>query len=746
MKISIRQFFCKLRQNPLFRLGIYILIELSLLVLTALTMDYSIGYVAPFTNCLCFLFIVFEAAFFYYRFILPVILVLKIAVLLICNYFVGNLNYVIFFSLSFLLLKLSDFIIYNKHNLREFIFPLSRKEIFLRSLGKYNSSFMILQLIIFIICMFTCKCVFELVIPIIFILIAIYKDKIERKCGNIPFITYYKTTFIELIFWAVALFSIKNSGLIECLSKDTIISALVTIFVFNITTLFLLIQFNYSKYGSTYLLKIIVTIPILFFTIIIPVCIILFLGFFAESMIHDTAVLSIVKFCCVTAVFVSSLLYLLFVTQTIESGNLLNTILLSVNDEDIRNNKNSIISYDETKFDAITRIIKTDISKNDLIALRSDLYGMVYWSKENIRKIKPQRKSYCEKIDNRFASFYKEIAVLIAKGDDNNIKEIYLNSLRTFILQYVNHKNFNDYKIFFDSIVEYIKVCLEKDSQENASDALYFVKHYLSKIIVNFTGGNSELAHSFLEPVRNLASEAIKNKQTYFVRRMNLIRRIFEIYEGNKLIKWNENYLDFFLCFKPVLNDMLKNADAENLYINEVSSELEHLCNGLKLRDENQKWVNDFWDYYFDLAQALIYTGIQKKLILTDSNFEAFYNVYFPWRRNKYENDDVLKKCLICFTNSLNAYIKYLEGSGNCQKDYLIQWVWSRFLQIEECIKNNQKLYSEWKEFKDLFESNFSVLKDYEKFSNLVSESYQPILGFDYSKIDIRKMKNNANT
>lgn len=54
--------------------------------------------------------------------------------------------------------------------------------------------------------MFTCKCVFELVIPIIFILIAIYKDKIERKWGNIPFITYYKTTFIELIFLFVIVF------------------------------------------------------------------------------------------------------------------------------------------------------------------------------------------------------------------------------------------------------------------------------------------------------------------------------------------------------------------------------------------------------------------------------------------------------------------------------------------------------------------------------------------------------------
>ena len=314
--------------------------------------------------------------------------------------------------------------------------------------------------------------------------------------------------------------------------------------------------------------------------------------------------------------------------------------------------------------------------------------------------------------------------------------------MRVFILQTVNHKNFNNYKIFFESAVEYIKVCLEKDAQENASDALYFVKHYISRIIINFSDSDNdkfELTHSFLEPVRDLANKAIKNKQTYFVKRMNLIERIFELYEENKPIKWNENYLDFFLCFKPVLNDMLKNADAENLYINEVSSELEHLCNGLKLQDENQKWVNDFWDYYFDLAQALIYTGIQKKLILSDSNFEAFYNVYFSWHVKKYENDDIWAKCLICFTNSLNAYIKYLKSSSNTQKDYLIQWVWSRFLQIEECIKNNQKLYSEWKEFKDLFESNFSVLKDYEKFSNLVSESYQPIVGFDYSKIDIRK-------
>ena len=184
---------------------------------------------------------------------------------------------------------------------------------------------------------------------------------------------------------------------------------------------------------------------------------------------------------------------------------------------------------------------------------------------------------------------------------------------------------------------------------------------------------------------------------------------------------------------------MLKNADGDNRYINEVSSELEHLCNGLKLQDENQKWVNDFWDYYFDLAHALIYTGIKKKLILTDSNFEAFYNVYFSWHGNKYENDDIWAKCLICFTNSLNAYIKYLKSSSNTQKDYLIQWVRSRFLQIEECIKNNQKLYSEWKEFKDLFESNFSVLKEHENFSNLVSEYFQPVVDFDYSKIDIRK-------
>ena len=740
--MNIKQISCKLISNSLFRLCVYIFIENALLTYASITMDYSIGYAAPVANCLCFLFISFEVVFFHSQFIFQVITVLKIATLLVCNYFVGNLNYIIVFSVCFLMLRVSDIIIYNKHNLSEFTFPLTRKELFRRGLSKYISSFIFLQIVIIAVCFLCRNSVYDLIIPFIFAIVANYKDRSERKWCNIHILSYYKTTFIEIVFLVVAVFSIKKIGVIIELEKDILISILVSVFIFNITTLFLLIQFNYSKYGSTYLLKIIVTIPILFFTIIIPVCIILFLGFFAESMIPDTSVLSIVKFCCVTTVFVSSLLYLLFVTQSIESGNLLNTILLSVNDDDIRNNKNSIIPYDETKFDAITRIIKTDISKKDLIALRSDLNGMVYWTRENINKIKTQSNIYWEQIDNRFASFYKEIAVLIAKSEDTNIKDVYLNSLRVFILQTVNHKNFNNYKIFFESAVEYIKVCLEKDAQENASDALYFVKHYISRIIINFSDSDNdkfELTHSFLEPVRDLANKAIKNKQTYFVKRMNLIEGIFNLYEENKPIKWNENYLDFFLCYKTVLKDMIKNADNDNQYINEVSSELEHLCNGLKLQDENQKWVNDFWDYYFDLAQVLIYTGIQKKLILSDSNFEAFYNVYFPWHRNKYENDDVLKKCLICFTISLNAYIKYLEGSGNSQKDYLIQWVWSRFLQIEKYIKNSQKLYSEWKEFKDLFESNFSVLKDYEKFSNLVSESYQPIVGFDYSKIDIRK-------
>lgn len=191
---------------------------------------------------------------------------------------------------------------------------------------------------------------------------------------------------------------------------------------------------------------------------------------------------------------------------------------------------------------------------------------------------------------------------------------------------------------------------------------------------------------------------------------------------------------------------MLKNADGENQYIREVSSDLEHLCNGLKQQDYNQGWVKYFWDYYFDLAQTLIYTGIQKKIILNDSDFESFYNVYFSWHGKKYENDEVFEKCLICFTNSLNAYMNYLKNSNITQRDYYIQWVWSRFMQIEKFIKNNQKIYTEWKEFKDFFESNFSILKDYEKFSKQVSESYQPVVGFDYSKIDIRRMKNNSNT
>ena len=427
--MKAKQIFYKIRTNSLVRLCVYLLIEIALLGGNSFSMDYSIGYIAPLSNCLCFLFIAFEVAFFHYQFILPVILAIKIIVLVICNCFVGTLDYVIFFSCSFLLLRFSDFIIYNRYNLREFTFPLSRKELFLRKLSKYNSSFIISQLVVFTICLFTRKTDFELVIPIVFITIAIYKDFIEIKWGKISFLSYYKTTFLECIFLAATVFCIKNISVIEDFSTDIAIPVLVAVFVFNITTLFLLIQFNYNKYASTYLIRNIITIPILFLTIIIPVCIILFLGFFAESLIPDD-VLVTVKFCCVAAVFVSSLLYLLFFTQGLESGCLLNSILLSVNDDDIKNNKNSIIPYDETKFDAITRIIKTDISKNDLIALRSDLYGMVYWSRENINRLRTNSNIYWEQIDNRFASFYKEIAILISKHNDSSINDIYLNSLK----------------------------------------------------------------------------------------------------------------------------------------------------------------------------------------------------------------------------------------------------------------------------------------------------------------------------
>ena len=182
--MNIKQFFYKLRQNPFFRLSIYILIEIALLVITTLTMDFSIGYAAPVTNCLCFLFIAFEIVFFHNQFILPFILVLKIVTLLVCNYFVGSLNYIIVFSVCFLLLKISDFIIHNKHNLREFTFPMTRKELFRRSLSKYNSSFIVSQLVILAVCYFTQKSLYELVIPCVFIVATIYKDWNERKWGK----------------------------------------------------------------------------------------------------------------------------------------------------------------------------------------------------------------------------------------------------------------------------------------------------------------------------------------------------------------------------------------------------------------------------------------------------------------------------------------------------------------------------------------------------------------------------------
>lgn len=100
--MNIKQISCKLISNSLFRLCVYIFIENALLTYASITMDYSIGYAAPVANCFCFLFISFEVVFFHSQFIFQVITVLKIATLLVCNYFVGNLNYIIvFFCLFF---------------------------------------------------------------------------------------------------------------------------------------------------------------------------------------------------------------------------------------------------------------------------------------------------------------------------------------------------------------------------------------------------------------------------------------------------------------------------------------------------------------------------------------------------------------------------------------------------------------------------------------------------------------------
>lgn len=355
------------------------------------------------------------------------------------------------------------------------------------------------------------------------------------------------------------------------------------------------------------------------------------------------------------------------------------------------------------------------------------------WTEKNINKIKNRTKIYWEKKNNSFFSFYENLAFDIAKTNDGNIVEIFLNSIRKVVYEKIDSTNFIDYEIFFESLVVFTKEAINID-EEKACDAFFILKEYITFSIQNFTNKKMTVFEKeFVEVIEKIIDLALKENKTVFLNKAKILTIFNSFGKSKKIIKWTSIYKDIFIRFRMIVKKIAQIATSDNRMLNSLLDDASDFCESLKKQKLDFSMLKSIWDYYFDLIMSIVNVAINKKIVLSNFDFEAFYK--FFWNS---DSDEIIKKnALICFTGSLDNYFSFILNSNEKQKEWIINDIWSRFIQLERFVCSKENIYNEWKDFKVFFEKKYPQL-NYNKYCKDVKNNFVPVENFDYSKIDIR--------
>jgi hypothetical protein len=430
--------------------------------------------------------------------------------------------------------------------------------------------------------------------------------------------------------------------------------------IINISALFILLQKNYDKFSSTFLINQILKSPELSVFAFFPsIFIVLNVALTDSNIKYDFLPLTILLLC-----FLSSIFLIIYFKTVLETNAMLRKLMTSVTRDNFDNYKENIVPLNETNIDAILKIVQAVINCNDVPRAQSTFYSLFFWINKNIANIKYESKYFLAQRNNRFNNFLSTITHELLSSNNIIMHNYYLYSIQDLIISSVTSENYEDYKIIYIALQEYLLKRLQRQEEEYAKEIYETIYRHSSTILLHLKKRERqnnildydlfEFRHIFLEEnIRNIINTAIENKCIDFLKDMDIFEDLFVIrnydnyynyhmYWDNKMkylfvdnrnivrrknLYLLENNSYFFLINKDyeiflkskIHSEEIIEYECYNSIINFVISELEIIyCFAISI---NRKFI----DHDFELIWSECHNAIREKDLKT---FELFYSFF----------------------------------------------------------------------------------------------------------------------
>lgn len=570
------------------------------------------------------------------------------------------------------------------------------------------------------------------IISICITIITFLSDNKYRRFFQTKFFKYYSGFFYKCILYIV-IFLLQNTTYLldNTISKTDLITVLIPLLVFNLGAFFILLQFNYQKYSSSFLIKKLINPIIVFISIVLPATILCITCFFNIDFFRNHLYISCIF---ITSTIISSFILIMYFSFISESWLILNSLLLSTKWTDFENHRDSIFQLNESRIEAIQSIIIADIKNNSVNTIRTDLLALSDWTKNNIRDIAYKSTMYKDIIDNRFIEFYNSIISAIFNKKNPTVTELFFRYFYFRCLNSVTYKDFHKYTIIYDIMFNFVREEIkfdEKNAKLNFSRLLTRCPFILTNLDSN-NKLNFEIENHITDNIKSIYDYAIKEKKNLFISKYTCFSDIFSNIDSkqeNIIFDINEYIVDFYNEIRSILRELIKNSTDKNNYIKTCIKEIENLSEFLFELDITNIDVRHLWDYHLYTCEQIIKKAQEMSYIDNADIFSPFFDILYK------SNNIIFDNTLFLLSKLLDDFFYYLESID--KENYMFSF-WYRMDCLFIYYNNNIK-QKNIKSFMDVIIEKHKNLKNYTAVIQNVNSNFTKIEDFNYSKLDIRK-------
>ena len=618
-------------------------------------------------------------------------------------------------------------------------------------LSKIPLSFLVLSSIIIIsfLSVTNYSLVAILIATILLIFSIFYEINEYKSYSNISLYKYYSIP-ISFVILAMVLHWLININIDNSIYKDYVLSVYSTITniaILNIASLLVIMQLNYQKYGSSYLLIKIVKSKILILITLFPSILIIFNFYVLSEKVPSYSYLPTLF---LILSLISTIFLFLYTNIFLETNIIIRQLFNTITNDDFKNYKNNIISIKESNIDSILKITTKVLENNDSTTSRSLFFNLMCWTKLNIHNIDTGNTYYYEKSNNKFNDFFKILVNSIVTSNNAVIHKNFIDSINNMIIRSITTNNYKLYGVIYEFLFEYLILMLYKKEEKISKDIYDTIFRNTSKILLNInfheikkydlvehTSDLFDFKELFIKPLDKVVEVSIEKKNIEFLKYMDIYRKLFELgYENNKQIdsraKWDGKIFDIFTETRFLKESINKFLIKENTYWFHIMSDYKIFMPYLHMWQKNTSYQYDdkIKNYIIDRLSSLYKYAIEEKKITSEHDFEIIWEQLYG--AIKYNDKDNFQVYTSLFTHFIDLIcIKDIKNVS------LIKSVWDRLIFIYE---NEELSKSDLKEFMkqkiDALKNKYPELEKIHK----IEYNYQRISEMDIlSSFDITK-------